>query len=103
MKGNSEKIKDMIKTIRGLRKKVKDTLAQECQCINCSEQRVILEIKDMDYKELWKELKKAEKEVNAERYYKILGELWDRNESLARAFQENGIKNIKEVIEFLKK
>lgn len=103
MKRNSEKIKDMIQTIRDLRRKVKDTMTPECQCINCSEQRGILEIRDMGYKDLWKELEKAEREVNAERYYKILRELCDRNESLARAFQENGIKNIKEVIEFLKK
>ena len=103
MKGNSEKTKDMIQTIRDLRRKVKDTMTPECQCINCSEQRGILEIRDMGYKDLWKELEKAEREVNAERYYKILRELCDRNESLARTFQENGIKNIKEAIEFLKK
>ncbi len=103
MKRNSEKIKDMIQTIRDLRKKVKDTMTQEGQCINCLEQRGILEIRDMDYKELWKELEKAEKKASYEKYYKIHRELCERNESLARAFQENGIKNIKEVIEFLKK
>ncbi len=78
-------------------------MTTECQCINCSEHRGILEIRDMDYKELWKELEKAEKKANYEKYYKIHRELCGRNESLARAFQENGIKNIKEVIEFLKK
>ena len=103
MKGNSEKIKDMIQTIRDLRKKVKDTITPECQCINCSEQRGVLEIRDMGYKELWKELEKAEKKANYEKYYKIHKELCGRNESLERTFQENGIKNIKEVIDFLKK
>lgn len=103
MKQNSKKINEMIKTIRELRCKIKKGINPECTCINCLEQKEYEKIKFMTYNELWKNMENAEEKGDYNSYYKVQKEVCERNESLVKVLQENNIKNIKEVIEFLKK